>query len=757
MKQHDRQLRASSVFFGTFRRVALSMLIPLLFMSLCILTVQTTQSFDRLGVANTNVLVKDDQLATMLLESLDRNMESLVRDPTVVDFAVRPHVEDTKRNAELCAVLENLAKTYPFILEGTLISHFENLQLTSDGLIHYGVSDEWNDCITKGRVLSGGLGVWITRLGNTRQLYLYRTVPYGSIGNLATLYLRIDLGEFFNTVAGEGIQENPSQKLAVYSTDGLMLFSTDKDSMEDLEPLFRKMSDGTSDTVLKLQDGGPLLCSLIRNRDFGWSYFFAEPALSNHSNSFALALPILISVLAACGIGLLLAYQESKELYRPLEELVASLPEPNARGEDASNEYQRLASYYDRLVNRKNEVYEQVQTIKSLLREKFLVSLTDERKIALEKIQYQLKLLELPFQKGRFAALMLQFDHYQDLPYSEEEKRDIKEQLRALIATDAFDSLDCFSAETGDETMLVLCSAEMDDSDSVAQWAVHAMAEQLQREAQTSWAVSVTIGIGGVYQDAGDLQTTCLNAKRALSYQIFRGMGCIIDYRDVESADAQYDPVNYEEIQQLVNTVRLGDEKNTRVLLRQIFGSFEDVHRVLPEKLQTLLKQLTTALPEVLQSAQIPPEDVLPPDFERDAAVQKTLPDSETWLTELYCRAASAIRMAHSDHTRSNAEKIKRYIDENLTKDISLTSVSEYVGYSPTYVGKIFRQQYGVSYVDYLNSGRVSAAKKLLATTELSIKEIGFQVGFNNLQTYFRIFKKYTNTTPLQFRESLHH
>lgn len=112
------------------------------------------------------------------------------------------------------------------------------------------------------------------------------------------------------------------------------------------------------------------------------------------------------------------------------------------------------------------------------------------------------------------------------------------------------------------------------------------------------------------------------------------------------------------------------------------------------------------------------------------------------------------MRRTSSDRVRQNAERIKAYIDNNLTQDISLSSISEYVNYSPTYVSRVFRQHYGASYIDYLNSSRVKLSQELLsARGDLSVKEIGFQVGFNNLQSFFRIFKKYTGMTPLQYRE----
>ena len=66
----------------------------------------------------------------------------------------------------------------------------------------------------------------------------------------------------------------------------------------------------------------------------------------------------------------------------------------------------------------------------------------------------------------------------------------------------------------------------------------------------------------------------------------------------------------------------------------------------------------------------------------------------------------------------------------------------------------MFRQHYGTSYIDYLNSSRVKLSQELLLSQpELSVKEVGFKVGFNNLQSFFRVFKKHTGMTPLEYRD----
>ena len=61
---------------------------------------------------------------------------------------------------------------------------------------------------------------------------------------------------------------------------------------------------------------------------------------------------------------------------------------------------------------------------------------------------------------------------------------------------------------------------------------------------------------------------------------------------------------------------------------------------------------------------------------------------------------------------------------------------------------------YGQSPMHYLNSRRILIAKKLLLTTDLTIREVGSKVGIDNTNHFINLFKKDTGTTPLSFKQA---
>lgn len=92
------------------------------------------------------------------------------------------------------------------------------------------------------------------------------------------------------------------------------------------------------------------------------------------------------------------------------------------------------------------------------------------------------------------------------------------------------------------------------------------------------------------------------------------------------------------------------------------------------------------------------------------------------------------------------------YIQENFSKDISLDEVSGQVNISPYYFSKIFKEETGENFIEYLTRIRIEKAKEFLKQPEVSVKEAGVKSGYTDPNYFSRIFKKQTDMTPSEFK-----
>lgn len=130
---------------------------------------------------------------------------------------------------------------------------------------------------------------------------------------------------------------------------------------------------------------------------------------------------------------------------------------------------------------------------------------------------------------------------------------------------------------------------------------------------------------------------------------------------------------------------------------------------------------------------------------------------SSIW-TELYFLLCN--QLSKTDYSLSNdisvQKQMVRFIYENYTERISLSEISHSGGISRTKCCQIFKKYLNRTPIDFLNSYRLEMSMNLLRDTTLSITEIAYNCGFNNLSYYSETFKQYKGCTPNEYRKNIH-
>lgn len=97
--------------------------------------------------------------------------------------------------------------------------------------------------------------------------------------------------------------------------------------------------------------------------------------------------------------------------------------------------------------------------------------------------------------------------------------------------------------------------------------------------------------------------------------------------------------------------------------------------------------------------------------------------------------------------------KVQQYVNDNFRKEIRLSDLAALVQMSPTAFSRFFKLHTGKNFSDYIIDIRLGHATRMLVDTTQSVAEICYGCGFNNLSNFNRIFKKYKQCSPKEFRE----
>lgn len=208
---------------------------------------------------------------------------------------------------------------------------------------------------------------------------------------------------------------------------------------------------------------------------------------------------------------------------------------------------------------------------------------------------------------------------------------------------------------------------------------------------------------------------------------------------------------------ELVSKVKLGDFDAARKILQ---GLLVDIVTLGVGK-TPVIKARVLELMVVLSRAAV----------ERGADLEKTLQMNDKFvqlisrsgnIDEINLGVVHALEwfMKHTqrDHKAKNlsaVNKIKRFIRENSCRCLTLEEIAHSVYLSPYYVSRIFKEEQGITVMDYVTKVRLEEAKKLLRNHNYNIDEISEKLGYSDPSYFSRVFKRYEGVSPKQFRQQV--
>lgn len=106
-----------------------------------------------------------------------------------------------------------------------------------------------------------------------------------------------------------------------------------------------------------------------------------------------------------------------------------------------------------------------------------------------------------------------------------------------------------------------------------------------------------------------------------------------------------------------------------------------------------------------------------------------------------------------SEKTLTRLDKIFSYIEHHYYESLSLDDIAGFMNFSPGYFTRFFKNNTGMTFVQFLQNYRLNRAKWLLLNEDIAISQVAERVGFNSVKTFHHVFKHETGIAPLQYRK----
>jgi YesN/AraC family two-component response regulator len=102
---------------------------------------------------------------------------------------------------------------------------------------------------------------------------------------------------------------------------------------------------------------------------------------------------------------------------------------------------------------------------------------------------------------------------------------------------------------------------------------------------------------------------------------------------------------------------------------------------------------------------------------------------------------------------KGKVERVKRFAERNVHKRVTLEEAAAAVGVSPKYLSRIFKEETGVGFSDYRVEVKIALAREMLKDTGFNINQISEKLGYENVESFIRAFRKGEGCTPTEFRK----
>ena len=485
--------------------------------------------------------------------------------------------------------------------------------------------------------------------------------------------------------------------------------------------------------------------SAVRSDVVDWYYVSLVPG-SLYAHRFAgLYRYAILALAVGVVIGGLLIYWMASIRYRPIQDLIA-LVKPDANGTLTlqSDEFALITGSVQSTLREDRRLRQELTRSRPLLLQSYLRRLLRDGAHRAPEIEANLQRFGFAFTHETLYLALVEIDQPAGVSRESVEayldRYELPPGLQLLTVPD-------LAGRTG-----LLVSTERPNTAIV----IAALAG-MKSGMEERFGVTSAVGVSDAHSLA-DAAALLREARAALAYRLVKGGSDPIRFMDVVITGPAYHYPLDDEIR-LINSIKAGNDAAADAILKSIYAANFAQPRLSIEMARCLMFDLISTMIKTMDSLLAGEADAelwarIEPVARLTAcrSLEGLQQEMKTILAEV-CRHVRGGRTSHSEHLR---QAIVEFIEEHCyERNLGPEAVADHVQRNSAYIGRFFREQFGVGISSYIKNLRVAQAKRLIETTELTVREIAERTGFADSNALIRGFKEHEGVTPGEYKTTL--
>ncbi|MGM7722467.1 helix-turn-helix domain-containing protein [Metabacillus sp. Hm71] len=478
-----------------------------------------------------------------------------------------------------------------------------------------------------------------------------------------------------------------------------------------------------------------------------WQYLYITPkhvTETSFAGHLIDSLPVYLLFLLA---GLVLQVVFVNYTYQPVKKVLQVLKD----GEDSieGDEFafiQKITTNMKKMNERLLSTIDQHQMpLKQKFMKDLLLGLVEKEEVK-EKLEF-FGLTKL--KQGR--VILFEFSHYKD--WEESVTREgiltIKLQLLTYLKEHIEKNISYEMIEMEAEKLAILTSET--NLQNIRNW-INSFNKGLDERLLSTMFIAISEPLASLYH----FEKGYKQARNLLEYRYAIERKNIVTTEDIECFEQKsyYYPLEMEK--ELINFSCRGQKEKAMSILKTVLNDNLYVRQLDEYALRSLVFELLATFHRILSQTNQAEKTIFGEDetfYQRLQHIRGKEKVEQT-ITSLFDELLENIQVQTNKTDLSVADQLMSFIHENFQRDLSLSDLAEHFNLTSSYVSRVFKEQTGENFKEYLNMYRVEKAKEILSAQDVKINQVASMVGFNNVNTFIRTFKKYVGLSPGQYEKS---
>lgn len=283
---------------------------------------------------------------------------------------------------------------------------------------------------------------------------------------------------------------------------------------------------------------------------------------------------------------------------------------------------------------------------------------------------------------------------------------------------------------------------------------IHRLLNQMLLQKDVFKKLHLTIGLGKRVNCLVEVGKSYETAYLAIKDRILVGTDRIIEGKE-KIVVQDYKDYFLHTVRELENVVENLDDKRISDIIQEWGTALSKDKEINGYQIEQSAKALVNSYLLSMQKNNytLDEDDNLLKDFMKSIENCISLGEIQELLSGTLEQSLSEYRHKRALSGSKPIRVAKEYIRNNLAGNLTIQEVSEYVGYSSAHFSVRFKQECGITFSDYVMESRIEKSKELLKNTRETIESIAAAVGYSDVKSFTKNFKKYTEVKPSQYRK----